>query len=71
MARSVSGSAKGHLGLMAIPDLQVTAALARRIPIGRTGTPEDIAAACVWLASEEAAWVTGQTIQVNGGSITT
>jgi NAD(P)-dependent dehydrogenase (short-subunit alcohol dehydrogenase family) len=33
--------------------------------------PEDIAAACVWLASEEAAWVTGQTIQVNGGSITT
>jgi NAD(P)-dependent dehydrogenase (short-subunit alcohol dehydrogenase family) len=59
------------LGLMLVPDPELTASLARRIPVGRTGTPEDIAAACVWLASDEAAWVTGQTIQVNGGAITT
>lgn len=59
------------IGLMELPDSRVTAALARAIPVGRTGTPEDVAAACVWLASEEAAWVTGQTVQVNGGSITT
>jgi NAD(P)-dependent dehydrogenase (short-subunit alcohol dehydrogenase family) len=35
------------------------------------GTPDDIGAACVYLASDEAAWVTGQTINVNGGSHTT
>jgi NAD(P)-dependent dehydrogenase (short-subunit alcohol dehydrogenase family) len=60
------------IGLMESPEgPQVTARLARAIPVGRTGTPADVAGACVWLASEEAAWVTGQTIQVNGGSITT
>ena len=59
------------LGLMAMKDPQVTAHLAKAIPVGRVGTPEDIGAACVWLASNEAAWVTAQTIEVNGGSITT
>jgi len=59
------------IGLMGMPDPQITAAIARSIPVGRTGLPADIAAACVWLASDEAAWVTGQTIEINGGSITT
>jgi NAD(P)-dependent dehydrogenase (short-subunit alcohol dehydrogenase family) len=59
------------IGLMGIPDAEVTARLARSIPIGRTGTPSDVAPACVWLASDEASWVTGQTIQINGGSVTT
>lgn len=59
------------IGLMGLPDPDVTARLAKSIPVGRTGTPEDIAAACVWLASNEAAWVTGQTIELNGGSVTT
>jgi NAD(P)-dependent dehydrogenase (short-subunit alcohol dehydrogenase family) len=59
------------IGLMGFPDPDVTAAPAKSIPVGRTGQPADIAAACVWLASDEAAWVTGQTIQINGGSITT
>ncbi len=59
------------IGLMGMPDPQITAAIARSIPVGRTGVPGDIAAACVWLASEEAAWVTGQTIEINGGALTT
>lgn len=38
-----------------------------KIPAGRMGTPDDIAAAVLFLASDEAAYVTGQTIHVNGG----
>jgi len=58
------------IGLMAVPDPSVTERLARSIPVGRIGMPEDVAAACVWLASDEAGWVTGQTIGINGGSVT-
>jgi 3-oxoacyl-[acyl-carrier protein] reductase len=39
----------------------------KAIPLGRTGTAADVAAACVYLASDEAAYVTGQTLRVNGG----
>jgi len=42
-------------------------ASARMIPIRRLGTPSDIAAACVWLASPAGSWVTGQNIVVSGG----
>ena len=42
-------------------------AIMSRVPMARLGTPQDIAAAAVYLASEEAAYVTGQTIHVNGG----
>ena len=42
-------------------------AIAQRIPIRRLGTPTDIAAACVWLASPAGSWVTGQNITVSGG----
>jgi 3-oxoacyl-[acyl-carrier protein] reductase len=37
------------------------------IPMGRLGLGADVAAACVYLASNEAAYVTGQTLHVNGG----
>jgi 3-oxoacyl-[acyl-carrier protein] reductase len=43
------------------------AAILGRIPAARLGEGIDIAAACVYLASREAAYVTGQTLHVNGG----
>jgi len=43
------------------------AALLGRIPAGRFGTPEDVAGCVVFLASEEAGYVTGQSLHVNGG----
>jgi 3-oxoacyl-[acyl-carrier protein] reductase len=42
-------------------------AMAGAIPAGRLGAGDDIAAACLYLASDEAAYVTGQTLHVNGG----
>jgi NAD(P)-dependent dehydrogenase (short-subunit alcohol dehydrogenase family) len=57
---------------LVLPTLDATtASLAARIPVGRVGTPEDIGALVVYLASDEAAWVTGQTIHINGGVATT
>ena len=38
-----------------------------RQPIGRLGTPEEIAAGAVWLASDESSYYTGQTLQIDGG----
>jgi 3-oxoacyl-[acyl-carrier protein] reductase len=43
------------------------AAILEKVPAGRLGTSDDIAAAAVYLASNEAAYVTGQTLHVNGG----
>ncbi|MEM8854255.1 MAG: 3-oxoacyl-ACP reductase FabG [Pseudomonadota bacterium] len=43
------------------------AAIEKEIPAGQIGAPEDVAAAAVYLASDEARYVTGQTLHVNGG----
>jgi 2-hydroxycyclohexanecarboxyl-CoA dehydrogenase len=39
----------------------------QRTPVRRAGRPEDIAAACAFLISEEAGYITGQILGVNGG----
>jgi 3-oxoacyl-[acyl-carrier protein] reductase len=44
-------------------------AMRRSVPLGRLGTPRDVAYACLYLASDEAAFVTGTTIVVDGGQI--
>jgi 2-hydroxycyclohexanecarboxyl-CoA dehydrogenase len=57
MARK--GEAEGN-----VPSVEV---MARMIPLGRAGTPDDIAAACAFLCSDQGSYITGQIIGVNGG----
>jgi 2-hydroxycyclohexanecarboxyl-CoA dehydrogenase len=47
-----------------VPSVEI---MARMIPLGRAGTPADIAAACSFLCSDESSYITGQIIGVNGG----
>jgi 2-hydroxycyclohexanecarboxyl-CoA dehydrogenase len=47
-----------------VPSVEV---MARMIPLGRAGTPDDIGAACSFLCSDEGSYITGQIIGVNGG----
>ena len=50
-------------------DPSITASMVGQVPVGRLGQPEDIAPAALFLASEEAAWITGQVLGVNGGNL--
>jgi 3-oxoacyl-[acyl-carrier protein] reductase len=59
------------LGLMNNVVEEILPVIEKSIPVGRTGQPEEVGACCVYLASNEAGWMTGQTIQLNGGSVTT
>jgi NAD(P)-dependent dehydrogenase (short-subunit alcohol dehydrogenase family) len=56
------------LGLMQPENSGPVDALAKQIPVGRTGTPDDVGFGCVYLASDEASWITGQTIHLDGGA---
>ncbi len=56
------------LGLV-LEDASAVEELAKTIPAGRLGSPADVGALAVYLASDEAAWMTGQTIGLNGGSL--
>ncbi|KAH8723440.1 hypothetical protein GQ44DRAFT_620463 [Phaeosphaeriaceae sp. PMI808] len=39
------------------------------VPLGRIGSPEDVAGTCIWLSSRAGAWVNGATIALDGGSV--
>jgi len=62
------------LGLMQtlrpLDDDDATHAIERQIPLGRLGSPADVGWLAVYLASPEAEWMTGQTINLNGGTTT-
>jgi NAD(P)-dependent dehydrogenase (short-subunit alcohol dehydrogenase family) len=59
------------LGLIGNVQSEWADAVARTVPRRRLGTPDDIGAAVIYLASDEADWVTGQVLPVNGGAVTT
>lgn len=71
----VNGVALGHIAAEVhsppLPseaaDLHDKASQLPRVPLGRAGTPSDVAAAVVWLASDSAAYVTGSIVTVDGG----
>ena len=52
---------------MAIPREVLDSKIIPQIPIGRLGKPEEVAGLVAYLASEEAAFVTGANIAINGG----
>ncbi|WP_369939229.1 beta-ketoacyl-ACP reductase [Xanthomonas medicagonis] len=52
--------------VMAVPE-EVRAKIAAEIPTGRLGKPEEIAYAVAFLVAEEAAWITGSNLDINGG----
>jgi NAD(P)-dependent dehydrogenase (short-subunit alcohol dehydrogenase family) len=54
------------LGRSGMPQ-EVRDRIVDRIPVGRIGTPEDVAAACAYLVAEEAGFITGQVVSPNGG----
>ena len=48
---------------------EIKARMLNEIPLGRFGSPKDVAGACLFLASEEANYITGQTVVVDGGMV--
>jgi len=52
---------------MGIPDSDFERQFLAQAPLGRVGQPQDIAPAAVFLASNEASWITGETLQISGG----
>jgi len=53
-------------GMQLIPGIQED--YVENTPLGRSGTPEDIAQAAVYLASDKASWITGEVLDINGGA---
>ena len=48
---------------------QIRTAILENIPLGRMGTPQDVANLVCFLASDAAAYITGQTVTVDGGMV--
>ena len=66
-SRPASSTRRWRAAAEARGDLPTIDAVAARTPVRRAGTPDDIAAACAFLCSDDAGYITGQLIGVNGG----
>lgn len=68
---TVNAIAPGFINsdMTAVLSEQVKEELATKIPVGRLGNPEDVAAAVLFLASDSANYITGQTLNVDGGMV--
>ncbi|HEX9390881.1 MAG TPA: acetoacetyl-CoA reductase [Usitatibacteraceae bacterium] len=67
---TVNTISPGYIGtkmVMAIPEDVLNSKIIPQIPIGRLGKPEEVAGLCAYLASDEAAFITGANIAINGG----
>ena len=60
--------ALGLMEMTGVQDPKLLAQLASTVPCGRLGTGNDIGPACVWLASDEAGFITGITLPIDGGT---
>ncbi|HEY3425568.1 MAG TPA: 3-oxoacyl-[acyl-carrier-protein] reductase [Negativicutes bacterium] len=68
---TVNAIAPGFIStdMTAVLSDQVKTELATKVPLGRLGAPEDVAAAVLFLASDTANYITGQTLHVDGGMV--
>jgi len=67
---TVNTISPGYIGtkmVMAIPKEVLDSKILPQIPVGRLGKPEEVAGLCAYLASDEAAFITGANISINGG----
>lgn len=66
---TVNGVAPGYIvtDMTSGLDEEIRAKILAQVPLGRLGTPEDVAAAVAFLVSDEAGYVTGEVLHVNGG----
>ena len=67
---TVNTISPGYIGtkmVTAIPEDVLTNKILPQIPLGRLGKPEEVAGLVIYLASDEAAFVTGANIAINGG----
>lgn len=71
---TVNAIAPGYIGtemVMAVPEKILNDVIIPQIPVGRLGQPEDIARCVVFLAADEAGFITGSTLTANGGQYMT
>ena len=68
---TVKAVGPGHIDtdITAVLSDEIKAEMLKNIPLARMGTPEDVAKAVLFLASDESAYITGQVLNVDGGMV--